>query len=319
MCLISSCTPEIRKKTSPIVDTNCTQLNGGQSLDETGKVVIPYSKQGFTIHLPHDNSIGTIIFLSGSAMDTTRNADEFALIKPALANNMAVLFVSTGKVFEFLFTDAEINVVDKLIGESLSKHKLIDKPKILAGTSFGGTMALKYSEYCLLNKSKFKFKANAIVLCDAPLDMVRMFHEQEQALKNNVHPAATGEAQWVLAFLRRYLGGSPDEAMENYIRYSPFVYSDVKKSKIELFKNMPIRMYHEPDINWWVENRGKDYNTINSIDLAGFYNYLRKAGNPEVELITSWNKRKNYNNGSSPHTWSIVDDDELVEWMLEKL
>lgn len=39
-----------------------------------------------------------------------------------------------------------------------------------------------------------------------------------------------------------------------------------------MFKHVPIRMYHEPDINWWVENRGKDYNTIISIDLAGFYN-----------------------------------------------
>jgi hypothetical protein len=67
-------------------------------------------------------------------------------------------------------------------------------------------------------------------------------------------------------------------------------------------------MYHEPDIEWWVENRGKDYNTINSIDLGGFYNYLRQVGNMEVELITSYNKRKDYKKVSSPHSCTIVDN-----------
>ncbi len=101
-------------------------------------------------------------------------------------------------MIEFLFTDKEINTVDELVGNALEKHKLSDKPKFLIGMSLGGTMALRYSEYCLLNKSKFGFKANAIVLCDAPLDMVRMRHEQEQAIKNNFHPNAVGEARWVL-------------------------------------------------------------------------------------------------------------------------
>jgi hypothetical protein len=72
--------------------------------------------------------------------------------------------------------------------------------------------------------------------------------------------------------------------MESYISYSPFVYSDKDRGKIDLFKSTPIRMYHEPDIEWWIENRGKDYKK-----------------------------------GSSPHTWTIVDNEELVEWFLEKI
>ena len=78
-------------------------------------------------------------------------------------------------------------------------------------------------------------------------------------------------------------------------------------------------MYHEPDIKWWVENRAKDYNTNNSIDLAGFYNYLKQAGNTQVELITSYKKRKGYAEGSSPHTWTIVDNEELIDWFLGKI
>lgn len=316
---ITSCTQKKLNEDNHTVIENYIQLAGNQVLDETSNTVIPYSKRGYTLHLPNTNPIATIIMLSGSALDTTRNIDEFAIIKPALEKNIAVLFISTGKVIEFLFTDKEINTVDGLLGNALNKYKLSDKPKFLIGMSLGGTMALRYSEYCLLNKSKFDFQTNAIVLCDAPLDMVRMWHEQEQAIKNNYHPNAVGEARWVLHYLKKNLGGSPNEAMENYINYSPFVYTAENRSKIEMFKHIPIRMYHEPDINWWVKNRGKDYNTINSIDLAGFYNYLSQAGNTEAELITSYNKRKDYEKGSSPHTWTIVDNEELVDWFVGKL
>ena len=315
---IISCAQEKVKEDHTVIE-NYIQLTGNQLLDENNDIVIPYSKQGYTLHLPNSNPIATIIFPSGSALDTTRNIDEFEIIKPALEKNIAVLFVSTGKVIEFLFTDKDIAIIDELIGNALGKYKLKHKPIFLAGMSLGGTMALRYGEYCFSNKSKFGFQPNAIAICDAPLDMVRMWHEQEQAIKNNFHPNAVGEARWVLHYLKKNLGGSPYQSMGKYIDYSPFVYSDENRSKIELFKSIPIRMYHEPDIEWWVENRGKDYNTINSIDLAGFYNYLRQAGNMDVELITSYNKRKDYKKGSSPHSWTIVDNEELVAWFLSKM
>ncbi len=295
------------------------QLDGEQLLSEEDNAVIPYSKQGFSLHLPKSEAKATLIFLSGSALDTTRTIDEFEIIKPAIENDIAVLFVSTGKVIEFLFTDQDIQIVDEIIGNVLNTYNLSDRPKFLAGMSLGGTMAFRYAEYCFLNKSKNNISPDAIVVCDAPIDMVRMWHEQEQALKNDFHPNAVGEATWVLHFLKKHMGGSPKEAMENYINYSPFVYTDENKSKTQLFRNVSIRMYHEPDMNWWVENRAKDYNTINSIDLAGFYNYLRLAGNTEVELITTYNRRKDYDKGASPHSWTIVDNVELVEWLFNKI
>ncbi len=313
---MTSCIQKRVKVDNHTVIENYIQLNGEQILSDVDSITIPFSKQGYTLHLPESKPIATIVFPSGSALDTTRNIDEFAIIKPALENNMAVLFVSTGKVIEFLFTDNDIAVIDELIGNALDKYKLSDKPKFLVGMSLGGTMALRYGEYCFLNKSKIGSQPNAIAICDAPLDMVRMWHEQEQAIINNYHPNAVGEARWVLHYLKKNLGGSPYESMEKYIDYSPFVYSDENRCKIEPFKHIPIRMYHEPDIKWWVENRGKDYNTINSIDLAGFYNYLRQVGNKEVELITTYQKRKDFEKGSSPHTWTIVDNEELIIWFL---
>jgi hypothetical protein len=105
---ITSCVQENVVEDHHTVIEDYIQLTGNQVLDETNNLTIPFSKQGYTLHLPKSNPIATIIMLSGSALDTTRNIDEFAIIKPALEKNIAVLFVSTGKVIEFLFTDKEI-------------------------------------------------------------------------------------------------------------------------------------------------------------------------------------------------------------------
>ncbi len=316
---ITSCTQNSLQEAKPIVIEHYVQLSGEQILSESDSFTIPLSKQGYTLHLPESKAIATIIFPSGSALDTTRNIDEFEIIEPALASNIAVLFVSTGKVIEFLFTDEDIKIIDEILGNALTEYNLINKPIFIAGMSLGGTMAMRYSEFCFLNKSSFGIKPDAIAICDAPLDMVRMWHEQEQAIINNYHPNAVGEAKWVMHYLRTHLGGSPEESIQTYIDYSPFVYQKEDKVKTSLFKNTPIRMYHEPDINWWIENRAKNYNTINSIDLAGYYNSLRLIGNKEAELITTYQKRKDYEKGSSPHTWTIVENKKLVEWFLEKM
>ena len=315
VCLMSDCA-SVQEENYRVIESY-KQLSGIQVLDATGKVTIPLSKQGYTLHLPGSYPDATIIMLSGASLDTTRDLDEFEIIQPALEKNIAVLFVSTGKVIEFLFTDQDIRIIDEIIHRASAKYHLEEKPIYLLGMSLGGTMALRYHEYCALGKSAYGHQVDALAICDAPLDMTRLWHEQDQALKNNFHPNAVGEARWVMHFLQENLGGSPSEALESYIAYSPFVYRDEQKRKIDLFKDIPIRMYHEPDIEWWIKNRGKDYNTINSVDLAGFYNALIQAGNANVELITSYNKRKGFEEGSSPHTWTIVDNEEMVEWLLE--
>ncbi|WP_282126955.1 hypothetical protein [Marinifilum flexuosum] len=319
LSFLTSCTNKKSKKNHHRVVESYVQLEGKQVLSENESVSIPLSKQGYTLHLPDSSSVATLVFFSGSALDTTAIIPEFSIIEPALKKQMAVIFVSTGKPIDFFFTDKDISIADKILGHALNKHKLSDKPVFLGGMSLAGTMALRYCEYCFSNKSEFNIWPKAVAICDSPLDMVRMWHEQEQALLNNFHPNAVGEARWVLHFLKENLGGSPKEAMESYIEYSPFVYNDKNRTKIELFKKLAIRIYHEPDIEWWIKNRAKDYNTINSIDLAGFYNHLRQAGNMEAELITTYNKREGYEKNSSPHTWTIVDNADLINWYLEKM
>jgi hypothetical protein len=53
---------------------------------------------------------------------------------------------------------------------------------------------------------------------------------------------------------------------------------------------------------------------MNSLDLAGLVTELKVQENEAAELVTSHQLRAGFEDGASPHTWSIVDNAELVAW-----
>ena len=55
---------------------------------------------------------------------------------------------------------------------------------------------------------------------------------------------------------------------------------------------------------------------ILALDAAGAVNELRLAGNKNAALILSNNKAYRPDGSRHPHSWSVVDNGELVEWLL---
>jgi hypothetical protein len=65
-----------------------------------------------------------------------------------------------------------------------------------------------------------------------------------------------------------------------------------------------------------MENRGRDYYGMNAIDLAALVNQLKILGSKKAELITTTGKGIRENGSRHPHSWSIVDEKELIEWFV---
>ncbi len=261
---------------------------------------------------------GAVIFILNQRPDTSQHLDEFNIIKPATDKGLAVLFISTGVSYlDFFIEEDSIESADKLIGSTLEKYNISKKNVLLGGLSLSGTRAMKYAIFCERNKSKFNIHPKALVLCDAPLDMVRLWDECEKSTERNYNETAANEGFYCLEYLKRYLGGSPEKNLEKYIAYSPFCYKEKNGGNAKFLSHMPIRAYHEPDINWWIKNRGKECYSMNSIDMAALINELWISGNKKTELITTINQRKGVDNNNSPHTWSMIDNNELVNWFLK--
>ena len=113
------------------------------------------------------------------------------------------------------------------------------------------------------------------------------------------------------------MGGTPDKTYDRYLAYSPYTHGAPVGGNASYLVDLPIRAYHEPDVDWWIEHRRKSYYEMNSLDLAGLITELKIQGNEDTELVTTYQQRDGHDEGSSPHTWSIVDNADLIRWFLE--
>jgi hypothetical protein len=279
--------------------------------------MIPLVEKGFTLILPEEGEVnGIIVIPVGKRNDYKEIINKNGTIEnEALKKNIAVMHILSGNPLDFYFDEDVIIENVKKLQTALSENNLKDKPVYFSGLSLSGTRALKLAIYLQGNREKYWLQPTAVALIDAPLDMVRFWEAEQRALINNFHPDASEEAKWVTYLLRENLG-TPEENFNNYKNYSPFIYEAEDGGNAKYLRNVPVRAYHESDVNWWIENRRKDYYSMNSIDLAALINQLKILNNNNAELITTYQKREGVAEGSSPHTDTNVDYAELMDWFL---
>ncbi len=200
----------------------------------------------------------------------------------------------------------------RIIDDVKSKHKILDLEYFLGGFSMGGSTVIKFAE--TVDK-----KPKAVFAIDSPLDFERFYNSTKRDI--TVLEKGSPDQENIYLFLasriEEIMGGTPQTALANYHRLSPYSLSDPTQSAIKGLLNIPIRIYIEPDIQWWLNERNTDASGLNIIDCTAMINELNKLGNNNAVLITTQNRGyRQPGNERHPHSWSIVDNDELIEWLL---
>lgn len=276
-------------------------------------IEIPKINPGYTIWLPENGRVQGLILFTRSRRDTL-NSD--VLIEYALSHQLAILYATTDNRLEFLFDIKKIIELEGYLHEVISTYHIPKENLLFCGMSLEGTRALKMAGFAQGADSKHKLIPKAIAICDAPLDFVRFHKELKKAAAINFHPVAAGEGMWVSEYVEANLGGTPADTLSAYISYSPYCYSADGGENLGYFQKIAIRAYTEPDVNWWMETRRKDYYAMNAIDLAGLINDLNILGNEKAQLFTTHDKGYFPDGSRHPHSWSIVDEKELIDWFL---
>ena len=110
--------------------------------------------------------------------------------------------------------------------------------------------------------------------------------------------------------------GTPKTALENYYSHSPYSFSDTTQKAIKNLIKTPIMIISEPDIQWWLKERGYDYSYNNISDHAAMINELQRLGNNNAVLVTTTGKGyRKPNNMRHPHSWSIADPEQIIKWL----
>lgn len=257
---------------------------------------------------------GTLVLFSGT-METPADVlnSNTAFVKLAHKNHLMLIIPS---VNNNLFVNATtLHFINNAIADAIKNYQLSPQKFVLGGFSLGGMTALRYTELSVEDKKKTVIQPLAVYAIDSPLDYARLYSSFSRIAENKYSEGASNEANFYLQKMNTQFGGAPRLNEKIYIRNSIFSGSEKNGGNASFLKNIPVRVYCDPDIDWWLKNRGQDLYDSNALDLTAFINCLHFLGNTNSEFINCLGKGYRGNGTRHPHSWSIVDPNDCMKWI----
>ncbi len=286
-----------------------------QKFEYTYRNVADSSRNCYLSVIPEGKIRGLIIRDFSSLPDTSRASSGFHI--SYAASGWMTLFVVSSKTFPDLAIDPEVlPTLDSIVSEVIEKYSIPRDNVFAGGVSSSGTRAVLYAQYCANGKSINGIKLAGVFAVDSPLDYERLWYESNHAVYRNYNEVAYQEGVLIMEHFTRMIGGAPGDYQKEYQSYSPFCYSAPIPGNEKWLVDIPIRLYIEPDINWWIDNKRKDYYDINALDAAALTNRLKLLGSKEAELVVTQDKGYTRSGQRHPHAWSIVDQKDLLSWII---
>jgi hypothetical protein len=272
------------------------------------------TKNCYTILYPTKLPYSGYIFIMPGFGETAEDVLLQTDLPHKLALNGILTIIPTFQdgVLSFGIDNLSQQSFNNIILDVREKHKLTDLDYYVGGFSIGGSTAIKFAE----NES---LKPKAIFAIDPPLDLERFYNSSKREIRLSVNNSPDEERVYMIERIEKEMGGSPETALKNYYKTSPYSFNDTTQTAIKNIIRLPLRIYSEPDVNWWLKENAEDFTGMNATECSAMINELNRLGNTKAELIITQNKGyRKPDNRRHPHSWSIVDNDELIQWLLKQ-
>ncbi len=254
---------------------------------------------------------GLLILFPCFPCDAKNTFSEFKISEISLKNGFSVLAMNLNQ--HLFLNQSEKQQLAEQLEKIVLENNLSKENIFIGGFSSGGNVSLLISDFLIKNKSKVQPKGVFVV--DSPIDLLALYKTAQKNLKMKFSEPSIQEATWIKSFFDKEFG-NPENGIENYEKYSPFTLETQNIENLKNLKNLNIRFYTEPDLKWWQENRKNEYQDLNAYYLKKLSDKLKtEFGNENIELIETENKGYRANGERHPHSWAIVNEKDLIEWM----
>lgn len=271
------------------------------------------TKNGYTLIFPSKSPVQGYIFLLPGFGETAERVIQQSSLPVRLAESGLLTIIPTLEdgVLSFGIDETSQESFKKIIDDVRAKNNLTDQPFYVGGYSIGGSCVLKYAE-------EADKKPNAVFAIDPPVDFEQMYNSSKRNVRLSVNTLPNEESVFLIQKIQEIMDGTPENSLANYHKISPYSFSDTTQTAIKKLLKTPLRIYTEPDVHWWMKERGMDFLSMNSAYQSAMINELNRLGNEDATLITTQNKGyRKPDNIRHPHSWSIVDHEELIKWLLK--
>lgn len=282
----------------------------------------------FYYALVPQKSIQAVLILFPSYGETVENVISCnkILMQQAYDKNIMSVVVSANNN-NTLDTDTTAKrFFDTVFQEMVIKYKAPKDKFILSGLSLGGMNALLYTEMSRNSKYSTYLKPWAVIGIDPPVDMIDLYngaknaiakYEKEGNQLSESKNVALKEDRFIVDDFKKLYGGSPAEFPEKYVEGSMFTRNRDDGGNAKYLIHVPVRLYCDPDILWQLKNKGRDYYDMNAANLSAMTNFLMQSGNTKAEFIPAIGKGFRVDGTRHPHSWSIVEPTDCINWILE--
>lgn len=266
-------------------------------------------------YLPKKDIKGVLVILPSGGELIENTLKQITLHQKAVKKGILVIVPSINWGTDN--REAEFNLLNKIFNDVIEKHKVSKDKFILGGLSSGAMLSLTYAEKAVKNPENFPLIPKAIFALDAPLDQARFYKYCEREIERNMYQPAVEEAKWIKGNYDSIYGGSPEKFPEKYVEHSIYSFGAKDGGNAKYLKKMPLLMFTDLDTDWLINQRHRDLNDWNGIDIISMVNQLKIMGNDNAKVIVSQGKGYKLDGSKNPHSWSIMDNDVCLNWILE--
>lgn len=236
---------------------------------------------------------------------------EFKILEAAEHHEISILFMNYNK--KLWMHKNEKQELSENLQNIFHNNKLPKNNIYLGGFSSGGNVALLISDF--LTQKEFDITPKGVFIVDSPIDLAELYKSSEKNIKRNFSEVSVKESTWIRKTLENQFG-NPHNDITKYQKYSVFTAQTEHIDNVKNLKNTKIRFYTEPDTIWWKKNRMADYNQTNAYYIKRLSEKLNIMEYKNVHYIPTKHKGYRHNGERHPHSWSIVDTENLIKWML---
>ncbi|WP_051291221.1 alpha/beta hydrolase [Pedobacter glucosidilyticus] len=269
------------------------------------------TRNNYTIIYPENKPYsGLILILPGFGHSAELTLEQTDLpLKTAKKGLLTVIPTLHDGVFSFGVDILSQKSLNNIVEDLRNKYKLSELPFYIGGFSIGGSCAIKYAQSA-------KIKPTAVFAVDPPLDFERFYNSSKRDIRLSVNKEPSPENMYMVERIEKEFNGTPQTALRNFHEISPYSFSDYNQTAVKKFGNIPLRIYTEPDVDWWLKERSFDFFNMNAPDCSAMINELNRLGNHKAELIVTKNMGyRKPNHVRHPHSWSIVNHEDLLIWL----
>lgn len=290
----------------PMRDSSALYVGDAWSEKLFYQALVPEKIKGAVVLLPGGGEITDAVFLNNTRLLQTACDSGLLVVVPSLNFNLGL---DTGA----------LRFLNLVFGDLTKRYQAPADKIVLGGFSLGGMNALRYTELAYEKTGQTAIMPKAVYAIDPPLDWARMYRSFTRTMGRNFSAPAVQEAQTYLQMLNERFGGAPDKFPEPYIRNSVYSGEQEYGGNARFLKNVPLRIYSDPDINWYLENRRADLYDMNASDQTALINVLLQLGNKEAEFVSAIGSGYRLGGKRHPHSWSVAEPGKCLEWILTKL